>query len=132
MILIPTTDFVIQESTNKEVSKNFSGFSDIQNNMKLSYENIVRYANFLKTPLELEMFNIDSPYDCLFEDVFLSEDGEIYSNGNQIMQFESGCFFDRTQFFNDELEHTSIQSLTNYGLKLNKNALIRIFGKAII
>ena len=132
MILIPTTDFVIQESQNKEVSKNFSGFSDIHNNKKLSYDNILNYANFLKTPLQLEMFNIDSPYDCLFEDVFLSEYGEIYSNGNQIMQFESGCFFDRVVHFNDELEHTLIQSLTNYGLKLNKNALRRIFGEAII
>lgn len=56
MKLIPMTDFVINESENKEVSKNFSGFSDIVNNKKLSYDNILNYAKFLKQPLELWMF----------------------------------------------------------------------------
>ena len=54
--LISMVDFVIKESTNKEVSKNFSGFSDIVNNKRLSYDNILKYANFLKQPLEIWMF----------------------------------------------------------------------------
>lgn len=54
--LISMTEFVLKESTNKEVSKNLSGFSDIVNNKRLSYDNILKYANFLKQPLELWMF----------------------------------------------------------------------------
>lgn len=50
------TDFVLEESINKPVAKNFSGFVDIANNKKQSYDNILAYANFLKQPLELWMF----------------------------------------------------------------------------
>lgn len=54
------TDFVLEESTNKPVSKNFTAFTDIKDNALISYRNIVKYAEFLKEPLDIEMFkNVD-------------------------------------------------------------------------
>ena len=120
MKLISMTDFVLEQETTlgRENSVGFKGFTS----------NVTKYANFLKQPLNLEMFNESSPYEYLFEDVFLSEDGEIYSNGTQILQFESGCFFDRVSFFNDELEITTIEGLINYKMQLNNATVKRIFG----
>jgi uncharacterized protein YydD (DUF2326 family) len=122
MKLISMTDFVLQEN------KGGQQVNSISSQLHQDLRRIKKYANFLKQPLNLEMFNESSSYDYLFEDVFLSEDGEIYSNGNQILQFESGCFFDRDSFFNDELEITTIEGLINYKMKLNNATVKRIFG----
>ena len=122
MKLISMTDFVLQEN------KGGQQVNSISSQLHQELRRIKKYANFLKKPLKLEMFNESSPYDYLFEDVFLSEDGEIYSNGNQILQFKSGCFFDRYSFFNDELEITTIEGLINYKMKLNNATVKRIFG----
>ena len=97
MKLILMTDFVINESENKEVSKNFSGFSDIVNNKKLSYDNILNYANFLKQPLELWMFIPCDKVGSVLEKV----DCDLDVRNNELLKYQQAkekCFFKNFTF----------------------------------
>lgn len=106
--LISMVDFVLEESTNKYVAKNFSGFTDIANNKKLSYENILRYAKFLKQHLELWMFvpcdekgNVleeKSIFNTTDEDyIFDSEAFDNYKKAKERVLFEGFEFQDANE-----------------------------------
>ena len=107
MKLISMTDFVINESTNKQVSKNFSGFTDIVNNKKLSYDNIISYANFLKQPLTLGMFvPCDENGNVLSEKYSAKEDAENKSFtklSNEYQQAKERCLFEGFKVMSQDL-----------------------------